>query len=665
VGDFDHDFRSDIIVANDVYGNDLSPQSFSIFLFGADSTLQNLTLKGSMQGGQTAPDNGPGTWRHYAIATGDFGGDMLRVGAPQHYVRTNVVEPIVILNAPPVHFDLFDTTKYDVCSCYNGNVCDFDAMYEKVSTTSVEVEINVHKDWSITAGAGASGSLGAVSTVNYSGFITWKWGRGFSNDSTASQTISIGVAVKAEEDDQIYATVSDYDVWEYPLYLGTTDTIGGAIVVTAPIRVESRWFPSKSWSAASYVPDHEVGQILSYQAYDSLDHNPNLEEQIRANYLSDSYTLGSNTSYDWNLTRNDFRSTTSDTSHNFTFELNINFFAIFDYTHNKTTLSTHTTSVNSNLNLLTHLGKINLSYGETRYVVTPYAYWAKNGALTVDYAVRPELADPGFPPTWWQQRYGGAPNPTFILPWRYDPEKGFGLSEQAKRYQTKDITFDPVNPQPGDTVTITARVRNFSLVPTSVPVSVRFYVGDPDSGGQPITGIHGESSVNTGSPLPDRGRSDVQLRWIVPGGLPQYPRIYAIIDPDNVIAEIHENDNKGFNVLGQQPIGTGVAGGAIYFPKRFALEQNYPNPFNPTTTIAFDLPSQSLVTLQVFNLLGQDVATLASNVLMQGGKHRMSFNAGALASGVYFCRLVARVEAGTTRISSGSFSQVRKMIIMR
>ena len=84
-----------------------------------------------------------------------------------------------------------------------------------------------------------------------------------------------------------------------------------------------------------------------------------------------------------------------------------------------------------------------MGLGEVGYSVTPYAYWATNGALNVDYAVKPELAPPGGTDIWWQAHYGDQPDPAFILPWRYDPEKGFGLQEAAKRYQTKDLTFIP------------------------------------------------------------------------------------------------------------------------------------------------------------------------------------------------------------------------------
>jgi hypothetical protein len=88
-------------------------------------------------------------------------------------------------------------------------------------------------------------------------------------------------------------------------------------------------------------------------------------------------------------------------------------------------------------------------------------------------------------------------------------------------------------------------------------------------------------------------------------------------------------------------------------PKEFKLEQNYPNPFNPTTTIQFAVPSVSDVKLDVFNILGQKVASLI-NRRMEAGLHTVNFNATNLSSGVYFYRL-----------QSGSFVQTKKMMLIK
>jgi len=81
--------------------------------------------------------------------------------------------------------------------------------------------------------------------------------------------------------------------------------------------------------------------------------------------------------------------------------------------------------------------------------------------------------------------------------------------------------------------------------------------------------------------------------------------------------------------------------------------QNFPNPFNPTTNISFNLPSESFVSLKVFDVLGKEVAVLLSEE-MPPGKHTRQWNALSFPSGVYFYRLQA-----------GSFVDAKKTILLR
>lgn len=76
-------------------------------------------------------------------------------------------------------------------------------------------------------------------------------------------------------------------------------------------------------------------------------------------------------------------------------------------------------------------------------------------------------------------------------------------------------------------------------------------------------------------------------------------------------------------------------------PTEYSLEQNYPNPFNPATVITYNIPNSSLVTLEVFNILGQKVTTLV-NSYQQAGRYKVEFNASQLATGVYVYRLSAQ-----------------------
>ena len=84
-------------------------------------------------------------------------------------------------------------------------------------------------------------------------------------------------------------------------------------------------------------------------------------------------------------------------------------------------------------------------------------------------------------------------------------------------------------------------------------------------------------------------------------------------------------------------------------PKHFNLGQNYPNPFNPVTTISFELPSKSFVSLKVFNGLGTEVASLVSEEL-SAANYTQKWNAGGLPSGVYFYRFEAENYSATTKL---------------
>ena len=89
-------------------------------------------------------------------------------------------------------------------------------------------------------------------------------------------------------------------------------------------------------------------------------------------------------------------------------------------------------------------------------------------------------------------------------------------------------------------------------------------------------------------------------------------------------------------------------------PAVFRLHQNYPNPFNPSTVISFELPVHSDVRLDLYNMLGQQVAVL-KNEQLSAGSHTVSFNASNLASGIYIYRLFA----------NGALIGTKKMMLIK
>lgn len=102
----------------------------------------------------------------------------------------------------------------------------------------------------------------------------------------------------------------------------------------------------------------------------------------------------------------------------------------------------------------------------------------------------------------------------------------------------------------------------------------------------------------------------------------------------------------GGNLMGIVPIGKEI-------PREFSLAQNFPNPFNPLTTIKFDIPKESNITITVFDILGKEVETLV-NENVKAGEYKVSWDAGRYASGVYFYRLEA-----------GEFITTKKMVVIK
>jgi len=88
-------------------------------------------------------------------------------------------------------------------------------------------------------------------------------------------------------------------------------------------------------------------------------------------------------------------------------------------------------------------------------------------------------------------------------------------------------------------------------------------------------------------------------------------------------------------------------------PDNFELSQNYPNPFNPSTTISFNLPKPGIVTLRVYNLMGEEIKTLVEGY-KKAGVYRINFNAEDLASGMYLYRL-----------STNGFTETKKLLFMK
>lgn len=97
---------------------------------------------------------------------------------------------------------------------------------------------------------------------------------------------------------------------------------------------------------------------------------------------------------------------------------------------------------------------------------------------------------------------------------------------------------------------------------------------------------------------------------------------------------------------------------SILLPSEFSLNQNYPNPFNPTTVITYQIPIASYISLKVYNLLGEEVASLYEG-LCQPGSYEATFDASELASGVYLYRLQSNQDG------EHNFGETKKFLLLK
>jgi photosystem II stability/assembly factor-like uncharacterized protein len=143
--------------------------------------------------------------------------------------------------------------------------------------------------------------------------------------------------------------------------------------------------------------------------------------------------------------------------------------------------------------------------------------------------------------------------------------------------------------------------------------------------------------------------SQGSFSWTVPNTPTTQARVRVI---DRVSSAVVDSSDEVFTISGSTGV---VEVGGI--PTQYELHQNYPNPFNPSTVITYGVPKDGFVSLTVFNMIGQEIATLV-NERQSAGRYSISFDtqklAGNASSGLYFYRL-----------SAGDFVEIRKMMLLK
>lgn len=532
--------------------------------------------RGFLQKGKTtiAPDVG-----RIALAAGPLTGHTVRLGTPRTYRERGVAQILAVINAPPTHYDVLDdgtVIRVNVCDDPEQDaLCDTRARY-RVETEQSELTVEVQRSWTLSEDTTEDVQAPAVPSIldwiyervedratlpedledpevlleylleqmtlaklglaheilalidmlrtgnNVNGShvadtISKRYGEHFERREERIESIAISKEIRAGRDDFIIRSVTDYDVWEYPLLVdgkGASPTESGHLLVVWPhcegdgvCEASTEEIVPGTSADSGYAPAHEPLNVLSYAVgapANYLTHNriaqlDRLEvgggastqtittERIRASSGTErrEQTL---TNVHEVQQGGEEGSTTLEVNAG----VNLGIFQIGgaasetkDYKrpylrsslsgeYGSERVSTHELKIGERTTIELRAGALNWQgqgepppNAETRfpYVIQPYVYWSSGlRALTVDYATEPQVVEGNG----WDTYYN-RPDPAFNLPWK------LGRESEALRQRSKQITFDPPYPAVGAPVTVTALVHNYGLADLEGAVEVGLY----------------------------------------------------------------------------------------------------------------------------------------------------------------------------------------------
>ena len=215
------------------------------------------------------------------------------------------------------------------------------------------------------------------------------------------------------------------------------------------------------------------------------------------------------------------------------------------------------------------------------------------------------------------------------------------------------LTIFPVYPSPNRKVNVTSvqTIRWVSEVPAGDSSWVKLELSTHDT-------------LGPWNLIADGLKNNGHFQWIIPESMASSDtcRIRYTVYTSSYSAT--KMTREGFYIIGAPVHSEQIADNS---PEEFVLHQNYPNPFNPSTNISFIIGYSSFVTLKVYNVVGNEIATLFNKEIRQGrtaGEYEVEFDATRLPSGIYFYQLlVSTLQSKDGRV--GSFIQTKKMILLK
>ena len=623
-----------------------------------------------------------------AMLTGDFDlqdADLYLIGTPEVIRVSDLQYPLVILNAPPVHFDVLDGEIHDLCNAFLS-----EEQPEFVATYFKEDQGEVTTKFDASNSMGFSADLRAYAMAGGSGFessVTTNWEKGKSFYRAKTEVNSISNSKDVNTEDFVLYSHLDYSYYKYPVYDEAGKVIGKLAVLNPETKIQSSWGSGNAWYHSGYTFNHESGNLLSYRPYKNTfdfcnDPDAFTPVEFQGQPVSESgggefsftstniTSEGSSYSYSGGVGASLFLKVGVEGSvtagvkpfgigADITTDFRAGVSSELSAYYSGSSLSSRSTELTSSFKIKGFIGTLKHTYNDVaNYNIHPYIYRSQSGALVLDYMIKfiDELGK------WWKDNYDLQPDLAFILPWRYAVEKGSDQIAPSMKQRTREIQFYPPFANPGDTVTITTRVHNYSLQTFDDFLDLKFYMGDPELGGVELTDIYGATGMSKYSTMIYEAEDEnldfeeyLNFYWQVPDTVTCSPRIYVVIDPDNVVEEIHENNNKGWNVLPMvdcDDCGYIEVDVEPYIAGSVPLV-TYPTPADDHSIVRFSLQEQGEVLLEVFNVSGQRL-DIVTNTWYPAGDHEVNYATGHLDDGLYFYRL-----------TSGNVTRTAKLMISK
>jgi len=675
LGDVDQDGRDEIITFSKGIGEDDDDHNFFISISGVLEDFSTDTLSG---GGYTFSDKQNNSLRSYAIAVGNLDGNDLHFGEPA-VLSCEYMQPVFIIGAIPSHFDIIDGEAYDVNNCYPVQDCDLKVKITNKETSTTSAQVEITSDWAVSSEADVSAE---VEGVGIGTSIEAKYGVKFSEVNTKTNSQTVTVSITASSDDMVQYMQIPITLYQYPVLDAAQDTTCYVIAAFPANNLSPQTIVANGKSLFNYTPNYEVGNILSYPSinsgYNNISDLPNtagswiiLDEGKVPNYTMSpsggiNYMINSTTDIEWSESTESYAAINTGISPlGFGIGLPENQDGTdyleaeglpSDYPPNDIELNflnLYSNSISEETEFSITPTNIIGAPNEFNYVMSPKIYWNNDGSGVVTFEV--DINNQTGSGSFWSTAYNDKSDPALNLPYRYDMVHNPDLSNTENLDRTKSIRFSSYLPQENDTVSLFLKLFNYSFVSTERPVEFELYHEDPDEGGAPIADINGNTVFETSSSMGERGRVETEVKFQANANLilDDFAKIYVLIDPNNLVDEIHEDNNKGWTQFGYSCNRPGTVTNTEDIANEFSAQSYlniYPSPADEQMVIEHNLQSTDSRNsiLSISTLTGMSVAQFDITSKYEG---KIYWNTRSIPPGIYVVTLTTETGIQESKLA--------------